>query len=360
VLKAPAGTTASLAELKGKVVVLEFWATWCAPCIPGLDHLSQIAAKYTDRPVQFIYITDEDEQRASAFLRKKSPQGWIGLDEKRQTIEAYRFVGLPHTVIIDPDGNVAAITLPKHVTVTALDDLLAGKKLSLPLKQGEAEDLEWDKDLVRDETLFQIIIRSSNAYTGGMYKPRPGHLTFDGVPLQTLIQTAFQTEYTRVVNKLSQSQNEQKYRASIVAPREKESQLYASFQRTLVESFGLRVRREKRLLDVFLLRPIPNLSPILRPSQAAGTEYVVMRGKIRMKKQPLSQLAVVLENSIGKPVFDETGFKATYDWNLTYSSADKNILLESLRKETGLELVPAKRMVEVVVIENDAVAQPLK
>ncbi|HVF48316.1 MAG TPA: TlpA disulfide reductase family protein [Pyrinomonadaceae bacterium] len=192
-LKAPAGTTGSLAELKGKVVVLEFWATWCAPCIPGLDHLSRIAAKYNHKPVQFIYITDEDEQRASWFLQKRSPTGWIGLGEKRQTIEAYRFVRLLHTVIIDPDGKIAALTLPKHVTETALDDLLAGKKISLPPKQGKAEDLEWDKALVKEHTLFQIIIQSSNAYTGGMYKPRPGHLTFDGVPLQTLLQTAFQT-----------------------------------------------------------------------------------------------------------------------------------------------------------------------
>jgi uncharacterized protein (TIGR03435 family) len=354
-LKAPAGTKGSLNELKGKVVVLEFWATWCSPCIPAIDHLSQIATKYKDKPVQFIFVTDEDEKRASWFLQKRSPTGWIGLDENRHTIEAYQFVGIPHTVVIDSDGKIAAITSPKDVTETALNDLLSGKKISLPLKQAVAEDLEWDKDLVRDDTVFQIIIQSSNAYTGGMRisPPPPRHLTFDGAVLQAMVQTAFQMPSTRVINKLSKSQNEQGYRASVVVPKGKENLLYPTFQRALIENFSLRVHRETREMDVFLLRKIDNQNPILKPSQAKEVEYTVMRGKITVKKQPISKLADSLENFFGKPVIDETGLKENYDWNLSYTYADKNILLESLRKETSLELVPVKRMVEVLVIENE-------
>lgn len=358
-LKAPAGATGSLNELKGKVVVLEFWATWCSPCLPAMDHLSQIAAKYKDKPIQFIFVTDEDEQRASWFLQKKSPNGWIGLDENRQTIEAYQFVGIPHTVVIDAEGKIAAITMPRNVTEGAIDDLLSGKKISLPLKEAVAEDLEWDKDLVRDDTVFQIIIQSSNSYTGGMRigAPPVRQLTFDGAVLPAMLQTAFQMPSTRLINKLSKSQNEQGYRASVVVPKGKENLLYPSFQRALVENFGLRVHREMRDMDVFLLRKINNQNPILKPSQAKEVEYTIMRGKMTVKKQPIAKLADSLENFFRKPVIDETGLKENYDWNLSYTYADKNILLESLRKETGLDLVPARRLVEVLVIENELPAQ---
>src|SRR6478672_11497691 len=67
-LQAPADTKADWSALKGKVTVLEFWATWCGPCVGAISHMNELAEAFKDRPVQFIAITDEKEATIKEFL----------------------------------------------------------------------------------------------------------------------------------------------------------------------------------------------------------------------------------------------------------------------------------------------------
>ena len=61
-MQAPAGSKADWASLKGKVVVLEFWATWCSPCVASLPHLNQLVESLDPAKFQFISIDDEDQR----------------------------------------------------------------------------------------------------------------------------------------------------------------------------------------------------------------------------------------------------------------------------------------------------------
>jgi thiol-disulfide isomerase/thioredoxin len=70
-LQAPDGAATDWKSLKGKIVALEFWATWRSPCMPAITHLNELAEKFKDQPVQFISITDEDEATITLFLRQK-------------------------------------------------------------------------------------------------------------------------------------------------------------------------------------------------------------------------------------------------------------------------------------------------
>src|SRR5580765_7099347 len=65
ILQAPPDAKADLKGLRGKVVILEFWATWCAPCIEVQPHLNDLIEKFKDKPVQIISITNEDENKVS-------------------------------------------------------------------------------------------------------------------------------------------------------------------------------------------------------------------------------------------------------------------------------------------------------
>jgi uncharacterized protein (TIGR03435 family) len=347
------GALSGLQNAKGKVVVLEFWATWCAPCIPAMDHLSELAQKFKGKPVEFIAITDEDEAVITQYLKKKPFSGSIALDAKHETFSAYRFAGIPHSVVIDGNGNIAAITFPKEITETALNDLLAGKSLTLPIKQAIAADLNWDDELVKDDTLFQVIIRASYAITGGMH-PRRGRLTFDGASLRNALMGAYNAPYERSVFNFPGSEADAKYRISVAVPKGQENLLYTTLQKALQDTFGIHARREMREMDVFVLKVIDGKKSLLQPSQSTEETSGFGRGKIYGKKQTLLKLSEFLENFKGKPVVDETSLKEKYDWELVYSSADPNLLTDSLRERLGLELVQAKRQIEVFVFDKDS------
>jgi thiol-disulfide isomerase/thioredoxin len=99
-LQAPPGAETAASGLKGKVVVLEFWATWCLPCVPAIKHMNTVAEKFKDRPVQFIAVTDEgDEPLVTKFLKEQPIRGWVGLDTDGSVFRAYKPSGRPHTVL---------------------------------------------------------------------------------------------------------------------------------------------------------------------------------------------------------------------------------------------------------------------
>src|SRR5437879_6535769 len=100
ILQAPEGTKATWAALKGKVVVLEFWATWCGPCVAAIPHLNELADKFKNQPVQFIAITDESEKIISTFLTRKPIHAWVGLDTDKSMFRDYSVTGIPHTIVV--------------------------------------------------------------------------------------------------------------------------------------------------------------------------------------------------------------------------------------------------------------------
>jgi thiol-disulfide isomerase/thioredoxin len=116
-----------MSELKGKAVVLEFWATWCAPCIAAIPHWNELVAQFKNRPVEFVSITDEKQDTVRTFLPKRPIDGWIGFDYNRQMFDAYAVDGIPQTVLIDPKGKVAGVTRPDLINSERIEELLEGR-----------------------------------------------------------------------------------------------------------------------------------------------------------------------------------------------------------------------------------------
>ena len=94
----------TLQGLRGKIVVLEFWATWCPPCRQTIPHLVALHKKTAERGVVIVSLTDEPRQEVEPFAKELAMTYAIGGGSKSGA--TYGVQGIPHAFIIDPSGAI--------------------------------------------------------------------------------------------------------------------------------------------------------------------------------------------------------------------------------------------------------------
>jgi thiol-disulfide isomerase/thioredoxin len=121
---------------RGKVYVVEFWATWCGPCVKSMPHLSSLQKEYADKGVTIIGVTSEDPRNKlegveSMVAKKGDTMGYtVAWDSGRSTSDAYMTAaaqgGIPTAFIVDQNGTIAWIGSPFEMD-EPLSKVVAGK-----------------------------------------------------------------------------------------------------------------------------------------------------------------------------------------------------------------------------------------
>ena len=240
----------------------------------------------------------------------------------------------------------------QHAGLT-IGNVQTGESIASSPKESISRDAKTNDPKAKGEAdgapLFQAVIRPSNSDFSGLV-PFRGEITGDGIAFLNLVAAAYKTPFHRVISQLPEVEG--KYRISVVAPRGREDLLYPMFQQMVESTFGIRARRETRDMSVFVLRVRLEEPAKLRRSQVGDAQHWFVCGKIHAEKQRLSVLADVLENFLDRAVVDETGLEGEYDWEFSYSRADETSVVKAVHDDLGLEMVPATRPIEVLVVEQ--------
>lgn len=110
------GESFRLSAHRGKVVLLNFWATWCPPCLEEMPALERLYRQQRDAGLVLVALSvDTDPARVTPFVREHGLSFLIGLDPRVQVADRYGVRALPSTFVIDPEGNLAALALGPRV-----------------------------------------------------------------------------------------------------------------------------------------------------------------------------------------------------------------------------------------------------
>jgi peroxiredoxin len=102
------GKTWTLKEQRGKVVVLNFWATWCPPCRKEMPDLETLYQQFKDQGLVILAISDEDAGKVKPFVAQQKVTYPILLDPGRKVNELFQIEGIPKTFVYDRNGKLVA------------------------------------------------------------------------------------------------------------------------------------------------------------------------------------------------------------------------------------------------------------
>lgn len=104
------GSKFDISANKGKIVVLDFWATWCEPCVRALQMVTEVTSTFKNKDVVLLSINvQESPDKINEFMNKTNITAPVGLDQDGEVAAKFQVRGIPQTVVIGKDGKIAEV-----------------------------------------------------------------------------------------------------------------------------------------------------------------------------------------------------------------------------------------------------------
>ncbi|MEQ8845355.1 MAG: TIGR03435 family protein [Phycisphaerales bacterium] len=365
---APEGAQANWETWATGTTVIEFWGTWCGPCVAAIPHINELHDQFAPKGVNFLSVTFEEPSVTDRFQQRMKLHTWIGHDMDESMVDAYAVRGWPTTFIVR-DGTIVARTHPSALTKERLATIVDGNPD--PYAEREQQNQKQPGQLgpdgrpilsggitpgidpyspIEDQPEIQIIVRPAGdrSFTGSSGTA----LTALGATVSTIVQRTHNLLPYAV--EVDPAVTEDKFDVIYRVPRDQYATLMPAVRDLITAGLGVRLETEMREVDAYELR-IADSGLKLKDSGMDRHMGVssMHNGFTTTITSASASMATVVGNVagiMGAPVLDRTEHDGYLFLDLDLT-ADKAKLPEELLEQAGLILVPTTHEIEITIIK---------
>jgi thiol-disulfide isomerase/thioredoxin len=371
----------AIADLKGKFVIIDFWGTFCLPCIADFPKLESLQKKYSDS-LQILLVAADGYQKAKLFYetraKAKRPM-YLPCAINRKFVKYFQVKEVSTYVWIDDQGYIKAITDYSQITAQNVADFINRKNLQLRNKQKEviidhkkylvtvASEMD-SSSVMYNSSLTKYLKGVSPAY----YFPRKGIPTkvyARNMPIRNLYQIAFgdsmkAVPFNRTVIESAHPEKiacpkeedfetwkvDNTFCYELTVPAEMQKDILLIMRENLNRLFGLHVYLEYRTKNCLVLKK--DKEPHFFSDKTATPKKVWSTGGITVMNYPFAVFADMIQHyNPGIIVLDETGITGNIDLVIQAEMNDVDSLNKALEQH-GLHLYYEDRQVQMLVIKD--------
>ena len=344
-------------DLRGKAILLDFWATWCSPCIAGMPHLDELQNKFPDQ-LQVVAVSAEQPERLLRFIGN-TEHDFLFARDNGALRELFPYQVIPHSVLIDPSGIVVAITAPENITIETIEQLLREEQIELPVKE-DRQDFDPTYDYFQADTLthksFQLqpykpnLPSFSKSYGLGPFKNRrftAYNMTIDAFYRKAYETTSLRQELAFAKSLVDWEDEQNRYCLDIIAATP--ASLHQSLKEELATTLPIQARLEKRVRDVVVITTLGG--EVLAPTGVATEQYTGRGDGFSSTGATMGDFCNYLESFgvFGYPVVDETGESTAFKIDFSFDPENPESFKEAMKKY-GLAYKKEPREIEVLVL----------
>ena len=378
-------STIRLSDLKGKLVILDFWATWCGSCIEQFPKMQQLQNKFRDQTRLFLINTFDGDSRekVQSFFEKRLEKTGFRMElpyslGQSSLAQYFPHNEIPHYIWIDKNGIIKGITGHEDVNENNIATLLKKESSVIYTKK---DDLRFNpaKPLLIDENggddaqnfIFRSVITNFKPdlgslinYTTDAYRTL-SRITVINYPLITLFKISYPDLFsqnrgivvsdTSVQHLFTDVNNNGKYCYELITRIKPKKELLEEMQQTLSEYFNIVPVKQTIYQNCYLLTVNNDKNGKILMSGGGRGESDLDKETIHkfIKNKPLTELVNYLNAILDKPVIDNSGIEQNID--ITFPEAFPlytPLQVKNFLKSKGILLHEKEVLVEQVFLKS--------